>query len=148
MSRGETVDLRFRINNPTAGSATGITFTDNLPEALAGLTAVGLPTDPCGPGSTLAGTTVLTLAGGRLGPGESCRFTVGLLVPAAAAFGSFTNTTSPLTSSLGQSPPAADDVSVSPVNFYPFSHKGGDLATFEVSDLDVYNFEFRNNNVS
>ncbi len=68
---GSTTNLRFTINNNDRSSdATGVTFTDDLDAALAGLTAVGLPTaDPCGDGSTLSGTDEIVLTGGVVGPG-------------------------------------------------------------------------------
>lgn len=98
---GGTVTLEFTLehnfNSPT--DATGITFTDDLNTVLAGLTAnvPPLPDPPCGPSSSLttsAGDTLLTFAGGTLAPGENCSFSVTLDVPAGAAAGTYTNTTS------------------------------------------------------
>ena len=97
---GGTVTLEFTLthspNSPT--DATGIVFTDDLAAALTGLTATGLPlSNICGAGSSLTGSmgdTFLTFAGGSLSPGASCTFSVTLDVPAGAAAGTFTNTTS------------------------------------------------------
>ncbi len=100
---GGTVTLEFTLSHDedAEGDATGITFTDDLGATLAGLAASALPADGfCGPGSTLTGTTVLTMAGGTLAPGESCTFSATLDVPAAAAPGSYTNTTSSVVASV------------------------------------------------
>lgn len=120
---GGTVTLEFTLelspNSPTA--ATGITFTDDLNAALAGLTAnlPPSPDPPCGAGSTLTGSasdTFLTLAGGSLMPGESCTFSVTLDVPAAATSGTFTNTTSGVSATVSggaaSSAPATADLTV------------------------------------
>lgn len=112
---GGTVDMTFTIENAPGSvvAAQDITFTDDLAAlvpAIAGLTANFPPTPnpPCGAGSSLtgsAGDTLLTLMGGTLDPGVSCTFTVTLDVPAAATFGTYTNTTSPLTATpAGGSP--------------------------------------------
>ena len=135
---GGTVTLEFTLSYPpdsTAG-ATAITFTDNLAAlvpALAGLTATGLPLieacDPDGPGGapgtgTLSGSmddTLLTFAGGSLMPGESCTFAVTLAVPAGAAAGSYTNTTSGVAAMVSGlaaiSAPASDVLNVSGLEF-------------------------------
>jgi hypothetical protein len=116
---GDTVVLRFTLVNATSGqSATGIGFSDDLDAALGGLVAVGLPAnDVCGAGSTLSGTSLITLTGGSLAPGASCTFDVTLQVPGAAADDSYLNTTSNLTATLGGSPvvigPASDLLVVS-----------------------------------
>ncbi|HEX2254369.1 MAG TPA: hypothetical protein VHQ65_13945 [Thermoanaerobaculia bacterium] len=116
---GETVELRFvlTLSEDAPGAATGITFTDDLDATLAGLVATGLPAaEVCGTGSQLSGTSVLTLTGGTLAPGESCTFTVTLQVPAGAADGIYPNTTSTVTATmLGEAvtgPPATDDLDV------------------------------------
>ncbi|MCH9652209.1 MAG: hypothetical protein K0U98_28530 [Deltaproteobacteria bacterium] len=101
---GGTVTLEFTLdhnaNSPT--DATGITFTDDLNAAVAGLAAIGLPlNDVCGVGSVLSGTTNLTLTGGTLTPGSSCTFSVTLQVPAGAMAGTFTNTTSSVVATVG-----------------------------------------------
>jgi len=116
---GGTVNLAFTLthdgNSPT--DATGIMFTDDLAAALTGLAVTGaLPTDPCGAGSTLTGTSLLTLTGGTLAPGGACTFSVTLNVPAGAAAGSHTNTTSAVISTVGGTsitgPTATDDLQV------------------------------------
>lgn len=94
---GETVTLRFTLTNDELqpGSATDISFSDDLDAALSGLTAVGLPAaDVCGAGSELSGTSTLLLTGGNLGVDDTCTFDVTLQVPAGAAPRKYTNTTS------------------------------------------------------
>lgn len=98
---GDTVTLEFTIQNTDGSPVTAITFTDDLYAALPDLTAFGLPMDDiCGAGSSISGTSPLTMSGGSLGPGDSCTFSVTLQVPAAPA-GSYTNTTEPLSGVLG-----------------------------------------------
>lgn len=123
---GGTVTLEFTLTYPpdATGDATGISFTDDL-TFLTGLVATGLPPteacDPDGPGGspgtgTLTGTTSLTFMGGTLAPGESCVINVTLDVPAGAAPGSHTNTTSGVGATVeglaATSAPATDDLEV------------------------------------
>ncbi|MBR0567445.1 hypothetical protein J5J83_15085 [Azoarcus sp. L1K30] len=103
---GESVSVSFRIvNTSRTDSASGLSFTDDLDAALSGLSATGLPlSNVCGSGSSLSGSGVLTLTGGSLAPGASCEFSVPLQVPAGAARGSYPNTTSALSGTLGAGP--------------------------------------------
>jgi uncharacterized repeat protein (TIGR01451 family) len=104
---GDTVTLEFTLTHDenAAGNAVDITFTDDLEAALSGLVATGLPlADPCGAGSELTGTSLLTLTGGTLAPGGSCTFQVTLQVPADAAPGPHTNTTGAVTATVAGEP--------------------------------------------
>ncbi len=118
---GGTATLQFSVRNlDRIASATGIAFTDDLDVALSGLVATGpLPTNPCGAGSTLTGTSVLTLADGMLGPEGNCTFSVTVAVPAGAAAGAYSNTTSAVTADVGGNPvtgnAATDTLFVDPV---------------------------------
>ncbi|MDX2428678.1 MAG: IPTL-CTERM sorting domain-containing protein [Xanthomonadales bacterium] len=132
---GSTVTLEFSLTYPAdaSGDATGIIFTDDLAPVLAGLTATGLPLaqvcDPDGPGGdpgtgTLSGSSGDTLFGfvdGTLSPGESCTFSVTLDVPAGAASGSYTNTTTGVFATVGglavTSLAASDDLDVTGLVF-------------------------------
>lgn len=107
---GDTVNLEFTVRNlDRRSSASNIAFTDDLDAALAGLAVSGsLPADPCGPGSSLSGTGVLSLSGGNLAPEASCTFSVSLLVPSAAASGEYLNTTSQISADVGGSPVVGD----------------------------------------
>ena len=118
---GGTVTLEFTLENTsTTDDATGITFTDNLSDALSGLASTsGTLNDICGTGSSLigsAGSTFLTLIGGNLLAGESCAFNVALLVPAPTVSDTYGNTTSNLTATIGGTPttlpPATDELTV------------------------------------
>ena len=131
VAAGGTVTLEFTLtHSPDAsGDATDIAFTDDLTAltpALVGLAATGLPLteacDPDGPGGNVGTGTlsesggVLTFLGGALSPGESCAFDVTLAVPSDAAAGSYANTTSSVSATMGgltvTSPQAADDLEV------------------------------------
>lgn len=118
---GGTVDLEFTVRNLTRDtSVSSLAFTDDLDAALSGLVATGLPlANPCGAGSSLTGTSTLTLAGGNLPAEGSCTFTVTLAVPTGAVTGSYVNTTSQLTGDLGGRPAtgsaASDTLFVAPV---------------------------------
>lgn len=103
---GDSVDLEFTIRNlERRDGATGITFTDDLDAMLSGVIATGLPLiDPCGPGSTLTGTSLLTLTGGNLGAEGSCTFSVTLDVPAGAVPGQYLNETSAISGNVGGRP--------------------------------------------
>ncbi|MDY7094885.1 MAG: hypothetical protein SX243_18080 [Acidobacteriota bacterium] len=114
---GEMVTLEFSLTNMDPSTmVTALTFTDDLDAALSGLTAVGLPAMGfCGAGSTLTGSSLLTLAGASLAPGATCTFSATLMVPAGVPLGAVaTNTTSAVTGSLGGLPvdgaPASDDL--------------------------------------
>jgi len=92
---GGLVTLEFTLTNfDRSNAASGVTFTDDLDATLSGLTAVTLPVNPCGAGSSLTGTNLLTFANGSLGPGASCTFSATLQVPGGATGGAYTNTTS------------------------------------------------------
>ena len=112
---GDTLTLRFTIDNihPTQ-DATITFFTDNLAAALPSLAATGGPSvDTCG--GTLSGTTFLTYVGGSVMSGMSCMIEVDVLVPAAAADGTYSNVTSSLSANQGGAVtinPATDDLDV------------------------------------
>lgn len=118
---GSVVTLRFTLRNlDRRSTATGLTFTDDLDAVLSGLAAIDTPlSDPCGAGSSLSGTGLLTLTGGSLGPGESCTFGVMVQVPASAPSGTYTNTTSEVSGDLGgrltTGGAASDQLVVAPV---------------------------------
>ena len=98
--QGGTVTLSFLIENPSSTeTASVIAFIDDLDAVLPGLAAEGLPVaDVCGPGSSITGTSFISLTGGSLGPGESCAFDVTVRVPDTATPGDYVNTTTPLRS--------------------------------------------------
>ncbi|WP_417487133.1 choice-of-anchor D domain-containing protein [Maricaulis sp.] len=94
---GDSIDLEFYIGATADFSATGLSFTDDLDAMLSGAIATNTPiADACGSGSTLSGTSTLTLTSGSIGAGELCRFTVTVSVPGGATDGTYTNTTGTL----------------------------------------------------
>lgn len=100
---GAPVTLEFSLSHDefAVADAQGIAFTDDLDAALGGLVAVGTPqADVCGAGSQISGAGVLSMTGGTLAPGETCTFSVTLEVPASAAPGTYTNTTSNVVSTV------------------------------------------------
>ena len=102
---GGTVTLEFTLAHSefAGGDATDITFTDDLAAVLPGLTAIGpLSTGTCdGTLTSMAMDTSLLYQGGTLAPGETCSFSVSLDVPAGAAPGAHTNTTSTVLAMVG-----------------------------------------------
>jgi uncharacterized repeat protein (TIGR01451 family) len=116
---GDMVTLEFTLtlDENAPGDATDIAFTDDLDATLSGLVAVGLPmNDVCGTGSTLSGTSTLTLSDGTVSPNSSCTFSVTLQVPAGAPGGSYPNTTSTVTAMVSgfavTSAPATDNLDI------------------------------------
>ncbi|NQZ09502.1 MAG: hypothetical protein HRT35_20315 [Algicola sp.] len=98
---GATNILRFTINNAATGlAATALSASMDLNKALSGLKGTSIPTDPCGAGSLLAGTTYLSFSGGSLQPGESCTFDVNILVPANASSGLYNLPTLPMSATV------------------------------------------------
>lgn len=116
---GGTVTLEFSIFNPAAGGAlSDIRFSDDLEATLSGLVATGLPVnDVCGTGSTLSGTSAISLSGGGLAAGADCTFSVTLQVPVGAPPGTYGNITSDVTEGVAViAGPASDTMDVgSPV---------------------------------
>ncbi|MCP3962481.1 MAG: DUF11 domain-containing protein [bacterium] len=109
---GGTATLELTITNLDRDfGATDIAFTDDLDAVVTGLAATGSLTDPCGSGSSLTGTSVLTLTGGGLPPESSCTFSVALQVPPGASSGSFLNTTSAISATVGGSAVTGDPAS-------------------------------------
>ncbi|MCB1605979.1 MAG: hypothetical protein KDI71_03235, partial [Xanthomonadales bacterium] len=122
VNAGSLVTLEFTLSHSenAPADATLIAFTDDLNATLAGLVAVGLPlVDPCGPGSSLSGTTTLTFTGGNLAPGSDCVFNVQLQTPAGAAPGDYPNTTSTVSAFVGglvvDGPAASDTLRIQPL---------------------------------
>ncbi len=75
--------------------------------------------EPCGPGSSIEGSDLLSIAGGTLAPGQSCSFSVEVSVPVSASFGTYLNVTSRLTADIGGESkvalPASDTLVVEPI---------------------------------
>jgi len=143
---GATVGLEFELTNLSlSGTATGITFTDDLDAALSGLQAITLPADGfCGAGSQLTGAGLLTLTGAELGPGASCTFTATLQVPAMPAAAAAVNITSSVAGTIGglgvTGDPASDTLEILNVAFTkafagPTVTDGTVVLTFTIDNL-------------
>lgn len=114
---GDSVILEFTLANlDTVNAASNIGFTDDLGAALTGLTANSLLLDECGGSLSGIGTDMLTYSGGVLAAAATCIVRVSLDVPASAAEGTFTNTTSSvsgtITSLAVTGDPASDELEV------------------------------------
>ncbi|MEM7358995.1 MAG: thrombospondin type 3 repeat-containing protein [Pseudomonadota bacterium] len=109
-----TAILTFTLTNPGPDAVSNLSFTDDLDAVVTGLQASSLPATPCGPGSSISGTSQLNFSGGELAAmGGSCSFDVEVLIPAGANGGTFPNTTSALTSSgLEVGSPATADLEI------------------------------------
>ncbi|WP_170127953.1 cell wall-binding repeat-containing protein [Euzebya rosea] len=104
---GGVTTVEFTIDNRTGSQLADGTFTDDLDAMRTGTTiAGGLPTDPCGLGSTLSfAGGVLELADASLAAGASCTFEVAVQLPGGELVGQvLTNTTSDFTA-MGTSDP-------------------------------------------
>ena len=117
LAAGGTQTLTFTITNlDTSSGVSGLAFSDDLNAVVSGLEAAApLPTNPCGAGSTLAGTSFLTLTGGNLAASGVCSIPVTVTVPSDTAAGSFTNTTSDLSEfGLTVADPATATITIEP----------------------------------
>lgn len=122
-----TPKLTFKIKNLDVTSAVAdLSFSDNLDDVISGLEATSLPGTPCGAGSVLSGTSLVTMVGGSLAAGDSCDFEIDLLVPLSALPGNYLNTTSdlrvagipfadPATATLTINPPPNVNDKITPV---------------------------------
>ncbi|MPY24847.1 Ig-like domain-containing protein [Shewanella sp. YLB-07] len=102
-SAAGTLDITVT-NFDRSFAATDITFSDDLDSALTGLVATGLPlADVCGSGSSISGSSSITLTGGSLATEGSCSFSVPVTIPANAAQGAYTNTATGISAILNGS---------------------------------------------
>lgn len=131
---GGTAQLVFEIS--AVDAQIGLQFSDDLDAVLPGLTASSLPVEPCGSASTLSGTSLLTLTGGGLGAGDTCSFVVQLQVPADAAPGTYTNTTSDLRNDGAPvALPASDTLDIEPAPTFSKAFAPDAIGQGEVSTL-------------
>ena len=141
---GGNTTLQFTITNNDSAPLSRLSFSDDLDVVISGLTATGLPlNDVCGAGSTISGTSSLSLIGGNLAAGGSCSFSVDLLVPSSAAPGSFSSTSSQITEiSLTASGPATDILTIAATS--PSFTKSFTPATVETNQISVLKFSIDN----
>ncbi len=145
---GAMTSLEFTLVNNGTDTITGINFQDNLDAVLPGLAATGLPlNDVCGTGSVIAGTNLLGFTGGSLPAGNSCSFSIDVLVPSNALTGEYPNITTSVNGTMSglaiSGDPAIDDLVV---GFIDFS-KSFDGPVFS-GDTAVLNFTIINNELN
>ena len=135
--RAGTAVLTFTIDELLGSGLSDLGFTDDLDAVVPGLVATGLPRiDVCGSGSTLSGTSVLTLTGGNLPADGSCSFNVTVQVPANAAPGSYLNTSSDLfAAGLSVAGPATASLEIEPPPTFAKVFAPDVIATTQISTL-------------
>jgi hypothetical protein len=134
-----TIDFEIRHSDGSTYGATDIGFSVALDSILSGLTVQSLPTDPCGVGSTIVGTTDLILSTGSLGIGESCEFSVPVTIPANTVSATYSFITSVLSASINSatltSPTVSTDLQITNFSasksFTPASLKVGTGTTLK-----------------
>ena len=88
------------LNRDRSRDATDIAWSINLDSALSGLKASSLPTEPCGPGSSLSGVSEISLTGGSIPAEGDCTFEIPLTVPTGLGAALAEGTTGPATLKL------------------------------------------------
>ena len=106
VAAGTYLNIQYNISNrDRVNPASAITFTDDLDSTLTGLAVMGSANvTNCGSGATVTGTGIMNFSGGSLAAGASCSFTVIIMVPAGAANGSYSGTTSAITGTIAGGP--------------------------------------------
>lgn len=144
-----TMNIILSAGADNAANLEGLSFTDDLNAMLSGATAGAYTSSVCG--GTLSGTSNLSFSGGILAPCASCTISVPVNIPAGAALGTCTNTTSALTANgpafgtTVQKPAASADLIVSgaelTIQFLGGPVIAGDTATvrYTIENLDTTN---------
>lgn len=139
-----TTSLSFTLQNDAANpiGLNGVGFTDNLPAGMIVATPNGL-TGTCGTGTitAVAGSSVVSLSGGKLAVGGSCTFSVDVKVTTT---GTKVNTTGNVTSTEGGSGLTAT-ASVEVVNPLTFSKAFG-VPAISVGGTTTLSFTIANPN--
>lgn len=114
---GGSTTIDYSITNNDASGLIRLSFTDDLDSLASGLVATNLPlNDVCGTGSSVTGTSTISLLSGNLGAGETCVFSVQITVPTSATPGVLTSTTSELEeNSLEVEAGAAANITITPI---------------------------------
>lgn len=128
-------------NRSNSGSEVTEVFFDDI--------RIGSPLQPaavCGPSSQIVGSDVLSFTGGRLGPGQSCSFRVGVEVPVTSPAGEYLNKTSLIsTTARGRSLlgfPATATLNVVPVP--PVFSSGFSPADIPLNGMSTLTFTIDN----
>ena len=147
VTENTTVELTYNLSLDVAADtdATDITFTDDLSNVIAGSVlnpTVQSQTDICGNGSTLIfdpATSKLTLSSGILTPGQELEFTVTLQIPAGAAIGEYSTSSSTVASTINgismTGPAASATLKVIPDFDFTVSYIGGPFLPGETAVL-------------
>lgn len=136
----QTTTLNLTIQNKSTGAISDLAFTNDLDAMLTGAVATGLPTSVCG--GTLSGTSFLTFSGGSLAGSASCTIPVTVQIPATAAAGSYSNTTSDLSQNgLSVAPATSASLAIEPP---PTFDKGFGTATLRVPETTTLTFTIDN----
>ena len=144
---GSVSTLVFDIANPDSSAADDIAFIDNFPSGLT-IASPGNASNDCGPAAILSasdGASSVSLSAGRLAPGASCRVFVDVVSSAAPTVGlpvTHMNVSGDLTSTLGNSGTASDDLIVDvtragfSMNFSPSTISAGQTSrlTFTIDN--------------
>jgi uncharacterized repeat protein (TIGR01451 family) len=136
--KGTTLEIDLA-NQSSTTMLSNVAFSDPLP---GGMMVVGAPiTNTCGAGVTASGGSI-SLTGGTLAAGGSCQIIVMVTTPNA---GSFTNTTSTLTSDLAQ-PGAAVSVpiTITPAPLSPVLSKVFSNAAIQLGSSSRLTFTISN----
>ncbi|MEA4812045.1 MAG: sortase [Anaerolineaceae bacterium] len=138
--------LTLTITNPnttTTQTITGLAFEDVLPIGMEVAETPGATKTNCGAGSVFspqAGDSILSFSNGTVEPGIVCSISVKL----KAAGGSYTNTTSSITSNnAGIGTPATDDLTVNGPGL-KLTKTTNSLGFFKLGDVIAYNFNLTN----
>ena len=147
---GSQAGLHFSINNPNSTTTlTGIGFTDTLPGGLLVNTPNGLIAGCSGVTAT-AGSNVISMTGGTLGPGLTCTIDVTITAPANTPAGLKQNVTSNVTSTeAGPGNSASASITVTtPAPVPPSFSKQFGAATIALNGTTTLTFTITNGNQS
>lgn len=106
VNAGDTTTVQYIVSNTERDlEITDLTFSVDPNAALTGLAVETLPENGfCGTSSTVSDTGIMTVAGVSVSPGSPCVFEVVYRLPANAASGAYTMTSSTVNFDLGGSP--------------------------------------------
>ena len=141
ISTGGNSTLTFTIDNSTSTLATtSLDFTDNLPTGLIVATpANAFTTCTGGTLTAISSSSLITYSGGSVAAGASCTISVDMT---ATVPGNLVNTTGNLTSSLGNSGTATDNITIEAVDLQISKDDGG--VTVRPGELIVYTLIYTN----
>ncbi|RFP86807.1 autotransporter outer membrane beta-barrel domain-containing protein [Rhodobacteraceae bacterium 63075] len=109
---GDNVLVEFTLTNPTGQTVSDLTFTDDFDAMLPGATLAGSGPHTCNGAFSAMSAGAFSYQNASLLAGESCVVRATAAIPAGAATGEYTNTTSQLTGDAGGvalTGPAASD---------------------------------------